>query len=415
MKKYIFLVLIISGLVFPIVSSAGDLSGPLVQCGTKANRASCTFCDLFKMVQTIIDFITTGIFILAVLFIIIGGLTILFAGAVPSNLELGKKMITNAVIGVVIALLAWTVINMIFNTLVSTDKTKFPAPWNDIECKGGGVIETGAVCCCDLLSNLKTENYCKPNPFPSSAECNSGSAGCKSFCQGYAVNAGSSYQGSCCLNKKLNSNETCGGVVPATYCCCNLPDGTYSCKPDPYTSVDECNAGPASCNGYCKGYVPEYSDDCCVATKGKCGASGSCKQSFSSFSSPGCSNDCVDISSYTPTHGCESNGGKCMVSYAASRKINNFINRFNILSGGHCDLRISSTIQGPSGPSVSSCHKAGNINSGTCVDFNVSNYSVCRDYFYQAAKDTAIVSFLDEYAEACKPANATGGNIHVNF
>jgi hypothetical protein len=368
------------------------------------------------MAQTIIDFITTGIFILAVLFIVIGGLTILFAGAVPSNLELGKKMITNAIIGVVIALLAWTVINMIFNTLVSTDKTKFPAPWNDIECKGGGVIETGAVCCCDLLNNSKIESYCRPNPFPNSAECNSGSAGCKSFCQGYAVNAGSSYQGSCCLNKKLNSNETCGGVVPATYCCCNLTDGTYSCKPDSYTTVDECNAGPAGCNSYCKAFAADkYSDYCCVGTKGKCGASGSCQQSFSSPSSPGCSNNCVDISSYTPTHGCESNGGKCLVSPAAAARIKSFINKFNSLSGGRCSLRISSAIQGSSGPSVSSCHKAGNANSGTCVDFNVSNYSACRDYFYQAAKDTAVVSFLDEYAEACKPANATGGNIHVNF
>ena len=153
MKKYLFLGLIIAFLIAPVVVLAGDLSGPLVPCGTRTTEP-CTFCHLFVLAQTIIDFITTGIFILAVVFIIIGGLTILLAGAVPSNLELGKKIITNAIIGVVIALLAWTVINMIFNTLVSTDKTKFPAPWNDIECEGGGITPpTGKNLYCHIIQN----------------------------------------------------------------------------------------------------------------------------------------------------------------------------------------------------------------------------------------------------------------------
>ncbi|HUT96351.1 MAG TPA: pilin [Candidatus Paceibacterota bacterium] len=153
MKKYLFLGLIITSLIIPTIVSAGDLKGPLVPCGTSTTEP-CTFCHLFVLAQTIIDFITTGIFILAVLFIVIGGLIILFAGAVPSNLELGKKIITNAVIGVVIALLAWTVINMIFNTLISTDENKFPAPWNDIKCQGGEVTPpTGKNLYCHIIQN----------------------------------------------------------------------------------------------------------------------------------------------------------------------------------------------------------------------------------------------------------------------
>ena len=154
MKKYLFLGLIITSLIIPTIVSAGDLKGPLVPCGTSTTEP-CTFCHLFVLAQTIIDFITTGIFILAVLFIVIGGLIILFAGAVPSNLELGKKIITNAVIGVVIALLAWTVINMIFNTLISTDENKFPAPWNDIKCQGGEVTPpTGKNLYCHIIQRI---------------------------------------------------------------------------------------------------------------------------------------------------------------------------------------------------------------------------------------------------------------------
>ncbi|HAU07947.1 MAG: hypothetical protein UW46_C0001G0103 [Candidatus Yanofskybacteria bacterium GW2011_GWF1_44_227] len=141
-----------------------------------------------------------------------------------------------------------------------------------------------------------------------------------------------------------------------------------------------------------------------------------CKQNVGGTASSGCTQaTCVDISNYTPTHGCESNGGKCYASSQAAQKIQTLVSRFNALSGGSCSLRISSTIQGPGGPSISGCHKPGSANAGTCADFNVSPHGSCYKFFYQAAKEASVVSFLDEYVPACIPANATGGNIHVNF
>ena len=138
MKKYIFLVLIIPFVVFPFLVKASILNGPLVQCG-RTGQAACTLCDIFKLVKTIIDFISYGLFILAPIFIVYGGIMILLAGAKPSNVDTGKSIIRNAIIGVIIALLAWTVINVILNGLV--DQSKFPWPWNKIECTGGGVVE----------------------------------------------------------------------------------------------------------------------------------------------------------------------------------------------------------------------------------------------------------------------------------
>ena len=143
-----------------------------------------------------------------------------------------------------------------------------------------------------------------------------------------------------------------------------------------------------------------------------------CNQNFGLTPASGCSGSaCVNASSLTSTRGCESNGGVCLLSSQAFEQAQKFVASFNNLSAGQCSLRLSSTIQGEGGPSVSQCHKSGNSKSGTCADFNLlPSHDSCYQKFYQAARDSgAVASFLDEYVQACKPANATGGNIHVNF
>ena len=414
MKKYLIVFLTISGIVLPAVSFAGfpDFNGPLVICG-REGQDPCTLCDIFKMVQKMIDFIIGIIGIFAPIFIAVGGFMILLGGATPEQVNTGKKIIKSAIIGLIIALVAWTGVNMIFNTFVSTDTTKFPGPWNEIKCEGGGINEesvSGPFCCCDVQGQ---ESVCRPEPFDSTEECNSR---CTNYCgdQGYG---GEDYAGSCCLNEKLGSGQTCGGTMPSNYCCCNLKDGTYHCRPDSYDTMSECGS---RCANYCKGYGGnDYSSHCCVEKKEKCVATESCQQSFSVGSSSGCTNisDCVDISNYTSTHGCESNNGICLASSPAATRIQSFISKFNSLSGGACALKISSTIQVNESISNSSCHKPGTNDSGTCVDFNLTPYSTsCRDFFYKTAKDySLVVSFLDEYVDTCKPSNATGGNIHTKF
>ncbi|MBP9822093.1 MAG: hypothetical protein KBC81_01455 [Candidatus Pacebacteria bacterium] len=147
----------------------------------------------------------------------------------------------------------------------------------------------------------------------------------------------------------------------------------------------------------------------------------SCNQKFPSVTSAtGCidTNTCTDVSDYTKTHDCKSNGGKCLLSPPAATRAQKLIASFNTLAAGKsCELKISSTIQVNGGPSVSACHKPGNSKSGTCADFNIiGNATSCAPYLYQAAKDTnGVVFLLDEYVPACTPSSATGGNIHVNF
>lgn len=273
MKKYILGFLMIIAIAIPLCALAGILEGPLVPCGT-STTPPCTLCDIFVMVKNIIDFILVAIFILAPIYVLWGGFEILTSAGETGKVSNGKKKITAAVVGIIIALVAWTGLGMLFNALVSVGPG-FPWPWNEVRCEGGGIIEelplpSGSICCCDYLSGNKQQNYCKPDAYPDSSTCN---ASCKTFCTGFAVNAGSGYLGSCCVGRKLATGESCGNL-PANYCCCNLTDGTYYCKSDSYVSLDECNSSFVSgCKGYCQAYAGEkYSTYCCVAQKGRCTA-----------------------------------------------------------------------------------------------------------------------------------------------
>jgi hypothetical protein len=163
MKKYLIAFLIISGIILPAISFAGmpDFNGPFVICGTSKTDA-CTLCDIFKMAQLIVDTVIGFLIIIAGPILVgVGGFMILLGGATPDSVNKGKLIIKNAIIGIIIALLAWTMINMIFNNLVgsttdSTGKTvgkSFKGPWNEIKCEGGGINE-------DVASASSSGNYC---------------------------------------------------------------------------------------------------------------------------------------------------------------------------------------------------------------------------------------------------------------
>jgi len=240
MKKYIILILIISGLVLPMISFAGnfDFSQPLVQCGTKANPTPCTLCDLFSLVQRLIDFLSAAIFIIAGIIITIGGLMILLAGANPGNLDLGKKMIKNAVIGVIISLLAWTVINMIFVTLVSKDSDKFPAPWNEIKCVGGGVVEATNLTFCHI--QYRDQNDVMFKKYDNNTLC---SQGCKERC----AELGNTCENWCCLDRNENGkNDVCSAVSENQWCKRSAPAGSEKWKLTSYIQNPIGQKGDAS-------------------------------------------------------------------------------------------------------------------------------------------------------------------------
>jgi hypothetical protein len=155
MRKPLFIILIVLGFILPILAYAA-----LVPCGTKASGRECTLCDIFVMLQMIMNYIWWFLLIIAPLFIIAGGVMILTAGVKPDQLEAGKRIITGTIIGLAIAFLSWTILNMVFNTLAkSPGEEGFPWPWNEIQCTGGGVgggvwgTVSNDICLCEYGDN----------------------------------------------------------------------------------------------------------------------------------------------------------------------------------------------------------------------------------------------------------------------
>ena len=116
----------------PILSCVGspDASGAIAeQCDD--------FCDILHTIQHVIYFVLTiAIFVLVPLMVLAGGAMILVSGASPSLRETGKKTLTGAIVGAVLALGSFLIVSTILWVLGN------PAPsegrprvsWPNIEC-----------------------------------------------------------------------------------------------------------------------------------------------------------------------------------------------------------------------------------------------------------------------------------------
>jgi len=116
-------------LMLPIVVNAA-----LVPCGGHdGTPEKCQLCHFLILIRNIVDYILKIIVPLAALFVIAGGVMILVSGGGQIAIQ-AKKMITYAVIGIIIALVSWTIINTIIVALVNADE--FPTPWNawELDC-----------------------------------------------------------------------------------------------------------------------------------------------------------------------------------------------------------------------------------------------------------------------------------------
>ncbi len=218
----------------------------------------------------------------------------------------------------------------------------------------------------------------------------------------------------CQASANCSTDKSCDGTAVRKWECLYDDDAHSVCNGGSNLSGYNVTKYAAVKKLYCAGQVTLGSGS---TTPTPTPVSEACSQSFGSRAT-GCSdiNTCVDVSSYTPTHGCESNGGVCLLSSAAAAKAQLLISTFNNLAGGQCTLKINSALQVNGGSSVSTCHKPGNSQSGTCSDINIlPNHDNCYKFFYQAAKQANVQSFLDEYVTACVAGSTTGGNIHVNF
>ncbi|HUC02197.1 MAG TPA: pilin [Candidatus Paceibacterota bacterium] len=79
----------------------------------------CTdLCDLLETVINVLYFgMTIALFVIAPLMFVVGGIMLLMAGASPEMISAGKKALTATVIGIVIVLCAYLIVNTVVTIL----------------------------------------------------------------------------------------------------------------------------------------------------------------------------------------------------------------------------------------------------------------------------------------------------------
>lgn len=161
--RFIIPLLLFIALSVTAVPFDAAAQGGLVPCGTQTHPKGqqdargndisgqvsnpCQPCHIFSLIQNVFNFIWRDLALpLAILMFAIGGFMMIIPGvggekSVPMY-QKGKKVLTNAVIGIVIIFLAWLTIDTIIKALGGkmaaranvVTVTQF-GPWNKIKCE----------------------------------------------------------------------------------------------------------------------------------------------------------------------------------------------------------------------------------------------------------------------------------------
>lgn len=130
-KKYWIWFTIVTLIILP---TSFLLAGGLVPCGG-SGQAACTLCDLIALFQNLLNlFIKVIIWYVALFLIMYAGFLIL----TDKNKKQGYDMIKRVLIGLVIILMAWTIVNTIIYIVgpkaVDGDGNTLSKSWNKIDC-----------------------------------------------------------------------------------------------------------------------------------------------------------------------------------------------------------------------------------------------------------------------------------------
>ncbi len=93
------------------------------------------WCDLFLMIQTIINFLLYDIAIpFAVLAIAYAGFIYLFSGGEKNDIEKAKNIFRQVFTGLLIAFAAWLMVDFIINWLAPDFGAKTGSTWYQLQC-----------------------------------------------------------------------------------------------------------------------------------------------------------------------------------------------------------------------------------------------------------------------------------------
>ena len=112
--KKLLPIFVLSMFVLMIVKPAHGAG--LVPCGGPG-EPECNLCLFVQMIVNIIQWLWAFVAVLAMVFIIVGGFMYIFSAGNPELMARAKNVLTWAIVGFVITLCAWLIINMVMQAL----------------------------------------------------------------------------------------------------------------------------------------------------------------------------------------------------------------------------------------------------------------------------------------------------------
>ncbi len=101
--------------------------------GIPCEGAECNFCDFVTLANSVISWL---IGVLAVIFgamVFAAGFGLVTSGGNTSKLEEAKKSLTNALIGLIIVLASWLIVDTLLKATLPNGSTQI-GPWNQVQC-----------------------------------------------------------------------------------------------------------------------------------------------------------------------------------------------------------------------------------------------------------------------------------------
>lgn len=115
-------------------NAIGNATEGIVQCG-RAGQQMCKLCDLIKGIYTIIKYVESILFGVFILAFMIGGIIYITSSGESSMMEMGKKTLMNAAVGIVIVLASYLIVFTVITYLgTKPDMGMTNVSWDSFDC-----------------------------------------------------------------------------------------------------------------------------------------------------------------------------------------------------------------------------------------------------------------------------------------
>jgi hypothetical protein len=132
-KKYIYSALTIF-LTLPQLAGAQNIwEGTKCAPTGEGPTQPCGFCDMIVVGVNVIDIMMEAAALIVLIMLIWGGFLMMTSAGSQSKYEEGKKKITSAIIGLVVTLAAWAIVNTLFMAIAAISGAS-EITWNNIKC-----------------------------------------------------------------------------------------------------------------------------------------------------------------------------------------------------------------------------------------------------------------------------------------